>query len=170
MVEQRSLSPICPSTIISLSYRSLEACLSTSGSSLRSITRPVLFLLARNKPITQSHLFLPSCYHTNSDLFQCKLLIHLNKFASLSWFPLVRSLHWFKPVYFPVTHSHASPHFTKIYPSDNYHHFNLPGFEISPFSTPRCLPHCPLHLTLSQPFLDITCGPGLTDKKYYLTL
>jgi len=51
LVERQSLSPICPSTIIFLSYRSLEASLSTSAS--RSIPGPTVFSLDRNKPVTR---------------------------------------------------------------------------------------------------------------------
>ena len=50
LVERQSLSPISPSTIILLSYRSLEASLSTSAS--RSIAGPTLLSLDRNKPVT----------------------------------------------------------------------------------------------------------------------
>ena len=49
LVERQSLSPICPSTIISY-LRSLEASLSTSAS--RSIAGPIVFSLDRNKPVT----------------------------------------------------------------------------------------------------------------------
>ena len=49
MVEQQSLSSICPSTIISY-LRSLGASLSTSAS--RSIAGPIVFSLDRNKPVT----------------------------------------------------------------------------------------------------------------------
>jgi len=49
LVERPSLSPICPSTIISY-FRSPEASLSTSAS--RSIASPTLFSLDRNKPVT----------------------------------------------------------------------------------------------------------------------
>ena len=48
LIEQQSLSPICPSTIIPYS-RSLEASLSTSVS--RSTTGPIVFSLDRNKPV-----------------------------------------------------------------------------------------------------------------------
>jgi len=49
LVERQSLSPICPSTIISY-FRSLEASLSSSAS--RPIAGPIVFLLDRNKPVT----------------------------------------------------------------------------------------------------------------------
>jgi len=49
LVEQQSLSPICPSTIIS-HFWSLEASLSTSAS--RPTACPIVFLLDRNKPVT----------------------------------------------------------------------------------------------------------------------
>jgi len=49
LVERQSLSPICPSTIISY-LRSLEASLSTSAS--RSTAGPIVFSLDRNKPVT----------------------------------------------------------------------------------------------------------------------
>ena len=48
-VERQSLSPICPSTIISY-LRSLEASLSTSAS--RPTAGPTVFSLDRNKPVT----------------------------------------------------------------------------------------------------------------------
>jgi len=50
LVEQQSLSPLCRSSIILLSYRSLEASLSTSAST--STAGPIVFLLDRNKPVT----------------------------------------------------------------------------------------------------------------------
>jgi len=53
LVERQSLSPICPSTIISY-LRSLEASLSTSDSS--STASPTVFLLDRNKPVTEPSL------------------------------------------------------------------------------------------------------------------
>jgi len=49
VVEWQSLSAICPSTIISY-FGSPEASLRTSAS--RSITRPIVFSLDRNKPRT----------------------------------------------------------------------------------------------------------------------
>jgi len=49
LVERQSLSPICPSTIISY-FWSPEASLSTSAS--RPITGPIVFSLDRNKPVT----------------------------------------------------------------------------------------------------------------------
>jgi len=49
-VERQSLSSICSSTIISC-RRSLEASLSTSAS--RSIAGPIVFLLDRNKPVSE---------------------------------------------------------------------------------------------------------------------
>jgi len=52
LVEQQSLSPICPSTIILLSYRSLEASLGTSAS--RSIAGPIVFSIDRNQPVTNT--------------------------------------------------------------------------------------------------------------------
>ena len=51
LVERQSLSPICPSTIISYNH-SLEASLSTSAS--RPIASPIVFSLDRNKPVTES--------------------------------------------------------------------------------------------------------------------
>jgi len=51
-VEMKSLSPICPSTIMSY-FRSPEASLSARAS--RSIASPIVFSLDRNKPVT-SHV------------------------------------------------------------------------------------------------------------------
>ena len=53
LVEQQSLSPICPSTIISY-FRSPEASLSTSAR--RPIAGPIVFSLDRNKPVTDPNL------------------------------------------------------------------------------------------------------------------
>jgi len=50
LIERQSLSPICPSTIVSY-FRSPEASLSTSLS--RSIAGPIVFSLDRNKPVTE---------------------------------------------------------------------------------------------------------------------
>jgi len=61
LVEQQSLSSICPSTIISY-LRSLEASLTTSASS--SIAGPIVFSLDRNKPVTLVEI-LPKL-HINS--------------------------------------------------------------------------------------------------------
>jgi len=55
LVERQSLSPICPSTIISYP-RSLEASLSTSAS--RSIAGPIVLSLDRKKPVTKSFCYL----------------------------------------------------------------------------------------------------------------
>ena len=49
LVEQQSVSSICPSIMISY-LRFLEASLSTSSS--RSIAGPIVFSLDRNKPVT----------------------------------------------------------------------------------------------------------------------
>jgi len=51
LVDRQSLSPICPSTIISY-LRSLEASLCTRAS--RCITASIVFLLDRNKPVTET--------------------------------------------------------------------------------------------------------------------
>jgi len=53
LVERQSLSPLCPSTIISYS-RSPEASLSTSAS--RPVAGPTVFSLDRKKPVTHWHL------------------------------------------------------------------------------------------------------------------
>jgi len=60
LVEWQSLSPICPSTIISY-FGSPEASLSTSAS--RSIAGPTVFLLDWNKPVTP----LCSLQHTKAE-------------------------------------------------------------------------------------------------------
>jgi len=52
LIERQSLSPICPSTIISY-FRSPEASFSTSTS--RSIAGPIVFWLDRNKPVTTAN-------------------------------------------------------------------------------------------------------------------
>jgi len=50
LLERQSRSPFCPSTIILLSYRYLEASLSPCAS--RSTASPIVFSLDRNKPLT----------------------------------------------------------------------------------------------------------------------